>query len=161
MLVHCCIFKFTSFQRDGRRCYEYLFACVKRNKMDSELLTCLLKFIEYFPDYLSALSRTLLRFFRQPLSKQLYLFRKKVNQSRHTAASLPGFNALIEVTEFGYGGLQPSAKGPISSMNDVTFDRAPRRTWDEAGLTHCSVPIIQTTKQEAFIRFPSAKSKFW
>ena len=31
--------------------------------MDSELLTCLLKFIEYFPDYLSALSRTLLRFF--------------------------------------------------------------------------------------------------
>ena len=49
-----------------------LFACVKRNKMDSELLTCLLKFIEYFPDYLSALSRTLLRFFGQPLSKQLY-----------------------------------------------------------------------------------------
>ena len=33
---------------------------------------CLLKFIEYFPDYLSALSRTLLRFFGQPLSKQLY-----------------------------------------------------------------------------------------
>ena len=31
--------------------------------MDSELLTCLLKFIEYFPDYLSALSRALLRFF--------------------------------------------------------------------------------------------------
>ena len=31
--------------------------------MDSELLTCLLKFIEYFPDYLSALSRTFLRFF--------------------------------------------------------------------------------------------------
>ena len=28
--------------------------CVKRNKMDSELLTRLLKFIEYFPDYLSA-----------------------------------------------------------------------------------------------------------
>ena len=27
--------------------------------MDSELLTCLLKFIEYFPDYLSALSCTL------------------------------------------------------------------------------------------------------
>ena len=55
--------QFTSFQRVGRRCYEYLFACVKRNKMDSELLTCLLKFIEYFADYLSALSRTLLRFF--------------------------------------------------------------------------------------------------
>ena len=31
--------------------------------MDSEFLTCLLKFIEYFPDYLSALSRSLLRFF--------------------------------------------------------------------------------------------------
>ena len=42
---------------------EYLFVCVKRNKMDSEFLTCLLKFIEYFPDYLSALSRTLVRFF--------------------------------------------------------------------------------------------------
>ena len=52
VVVHCCIVKFTSFQRDGRRCYEYLFACVKRNKMDSELLTCLLKIIEYFPDYL-------------------------------------------------------------------------------------------------------------
>ena len=37
--------------------------------MDSELL---LKFIGYFPDYLLALSRTLLRFFGQPLSKQLY-----------------------------------------------------------------------------------------
>ena len=36
--------------------------------------TCLLKFIEYFPDYLSALSRTLLCFFGQPLSKQLYTF---------------------------------------------------------------------------------------
>ena len=70
-----CIAKFTSFQRDARRCYEYLFACVKRNKMDPELLTCLLKFIEYFPDYLSALSRTLLRFFGQPLSKQLYIKR--------------------------------------------------------------------------------------
>ena len=32
----------------------------------------LLKFIGYFSDYLSALSRTLLRFFGQPLSKQLY-----------------------------------------------------------------------------------------
>ena len=38
--------------------------------MDSEHL---LKFIEYFPDYLSALSRTLLPFFGQPLSKQLYM----------------------------------------------------------------------------------------
>ena len=31
--------------------------------MDFELLTCLLKFIEHFPDYLSVLSRMLLRFF--------------------------------------------------------------------------------------------------
>ena len=38
--------------------------------MDSELL---LKFIGYFPDYLSVLSPTLLRFFEQPLSKQLYV----------------------------------------------------------------------------------------
>ena len=37
--------------------------------MDSELL---LKFIGYFPDYLLALSRTLLRFFGLPLSKQLF-----------------------------------------------------------------------------------------
>ena len=44
---------------DGRRCYEYLFACVKINQMDSEILTYLLKFIEYFLDYLSALARTL------------------------------------------------------------------------------------------------------
>ena len=38
VVVHCYIVKFTSSQRDGRRCYEYLFACVKRNKMDSKLL---------------------------------------------------------------------------------------------------------------------------
>ena len=56
MVVHCCIVKLTSFQRDGRQCYEYLFASVKRNKMDSELL---FKFIDYFPNYLSALSCTL------------------------------------------------------------------------------------------------------
>ena len=37
--------------------------------LHSELL---LKFIGFFPDYLLALSRTLLRFFGQPLSKQLY-----------------------------------------------------------------------------------------
>ena len=43
-----------------RRCYEYLFACVKRNIMN---FTLLLKFIGYFPAFLSALSRTLLRFF--------------------------------------------------------------------------------------------------
>ena len=34
---------FTSFLRDGNRCYEYFFGCVKRNKINSELLTCLLK----------------------------------------------------------------------------------------------------------------------
>ena len=73
MVVHCCIVKFTSFQHDGRRCYECMFACVKRNKKDSELLTCLLNFTEYLPDYLSAFSRTLLRFFGQPLSNQLYI----------------------------------------------------------------------------------------
>ena len=57
------------FQRDGRRCYEYLFACVKRNKMNSELLTCLL-----------SISQTTFRhcrvrfydFFGQSLSKKLY-----------------------------------------------------------------------------------------
>ena len=38
--------------------------------MDSELL---LKFFGYLPDYLSALSHTLLRIFAQPLSKDLYL----------------------------------------------------------------------------------------
>ena len=81
VVVHCCIVKFTSFQRDGRRCYEYLFACVKRDKMDSELLTCLLKFIEYFPDYLSVLSRTLLRFFGQPVSKQLFATHRHSNPS--------------------------------------------------------------------------------
>ena len=39
--------------------------------MDSELL---LKFNGYFPDYLSALSHILLRFFGQPLSKQLFTY---------------------------------------------------------------------------------------
>ena len=49
-------------------------ARVKRNRMDSEFLTCLFKIIiGYFPDYLSTLSRTPLRFFGQPLSKQLYI----------------------------------------------------------------------------------------
>ena len=38
---------------------------------DSDIL---LKFIGFFPDYLSSLSRTLLRFFGQPLSKQLYIW---------------------------------------------------------------------------------------
>ena len=45
---------------------------LKESKCDSVLSTRLLKFIEYFPDYLSALSRTLLGSFGQPLSKQLY-----------------------------------------------------------------------------------------
>ena len=36
---------------------------LKETKWIFELLTCLFKFIEYFPGYLSALSRTLLRFF--------------------------------------------------------------------------------------------------
>ena len=39
--------------------YEYLFACVKRNKMNSGLL---LKFIEYFPDCFSALLCMILGF---------------------------------------------------------------------------------------------------
>ena len=42
--------------------------------MDSELL---LKFFGYLPDYISALSHTLLRIFGQPLSKQLYTQVKK------------------------------------------------------------------------------------
>ena len=69
VVVYCCIVKFTSFQRVGRRCNEYLFACVKLNKMDFELLTCLLKFIEHFPDYLSVLSRMLLSFFLDNLCR--------------------------------------------------------------------------------------------
>ena len=50
--------------------------------IDSELL---LNFIEHFPDYLSALSRTIVRCFGQPLSKQLYktvrvrVIRKPIN----------------------------------------------------------------------------------
>ena len=54
--------------------------------MNSELLTCLLKFIECFPDYLSALSRTLLCFFGQPLLKQLY-----VHDSTRTCMSMTAF----------------------------------------------------------------------
>ena len=49
VVVHCCIVKFTSFQRDGRRCYENFFACVKRNKMDSELLSVFIKIYWVFP----------------------------------------------------------------------------------------------------------------
>ena len=95
MVVNCCIVKFTSFQRDGRRCYEYFFACVKRNKMDSELLTCLLKFIEYFPDYLSALSRTLSRFFGQPLSKQLYI-PEGISDPKHYSMSVAFLTVICD-----------------------------------------------------------------
>ena len=47
---------------------------LKEIKWTLSFLTCLLKFIEYFPDYLSVLSRTFLRFFffGRPLLKQLY-----------------------------------------------------------------------------------------
>ena len=54
--------------------------------MDSELV---LKFIGYFPDYLSALSRTLLRFFfGQPLSKQLYTERNILSTRTRMKVSL-------------------------------------------------------------------------
>ena len=66
------------FQRVGRRCYEYLFACVKRNKIDSALLTCLLKFIKYFPDYLSVLSCTLLSFFLDNLCRNSCIHFKNI-----------------------------------------------------------------------------------
>ena len=54
---------------------------LKETKWIPSFLTCLLKFIEYFPDYRSALSRTLLRFFGQPLSKQLYVLAKTCRSS--------------------------------------------------------------------------------
>ena len=42
--LHCCQFhEFSARWKAVLRCYEYLFACVKRSKMDSELLTCLFK----------------------------------------------------------------------------------------------------------------------
>ena len=53
--------------------------------MDSELL---LKFIGYFPDDLSALSRTLLRLFGQPLSKQLYTIYINVTALFHSTCTL-------------------------------------------------------------------------
>ena len=43
--------------------------------MDSELF--ILKFIEYFPDYLSAFSRTLLRFFFFWYETAVYIITKK------------------------------------------------------------------------------------
>ena len=61
--------------------------------MDSELL---LKFIGYFPDYLLALSRTLLRFFGQPLSKQLYINSRKecrpVNIAFYRPCKIPNWD---------------------------------------------------------------------
>ena len=56
---------------------------LKETKWILSFLTCL-KFIEYFPDYLSALSRRLLRFFGQPLSKQLYLYDHKISDVNHS-----------------------------------------------------------------------------
>ena len=48
--------------------------------MDSKLLTCLLKFIEHFPDYLSVLSRMLLRFFWTTfVETAVYEMRQNVN----------------------------------------------------------------------------------
>ena len=58
--------------------------------MDSDRL---LKFIGYSPDYLSALSRTLLRFFGQPLSKQLYITKRTVSCSRLELAFCKEFRA--------------------------------------------------------------------
>ena len=54
--------------------------------MDSELLTCLLKFIEYFPDHLSALSRTLLRFFLDNLCRNSCI-RTKIYTYQHGLAA--------------------------------------------------------------------------
>ena len=34
VLDHCVIVKFTRFQRDGKQNYEYLSACLKRNKQE-------------------------------------------------------------------------------------------------------------------------------
>ena len=60
--------------------------------MDSELL---LKIIGYFPDYLSALSRTLLRFFGQPLSKQLFSQSDEDVLDVTTSQPLVGFYDVI------------------------------------------------------------------
>ena len=53
--------------------------------MDSELL---LKFIGYFPHYLTALSRTL--FFGQPLSKNLYMLTRQGRAGFGTFPTIPG-----------------------------------------------------------------------
>ena len=63
--------------------------------MDSELL---LKFTEYFPDYLSALSRVLFRFFGQPLIEAAaYSIAKTLSPKRaltinNEAQRLDGYN---------------------------------------------------------------------
>ena len=60
--------------------------------MDSELL---LKFIGFFPDYLSASSRTLLRsFLDNPLSKQLYTRVRVWTLGRSLTGSQPIFAAF-------------------------------------------------------------------
>ena len=69
MVVHCCIVNFTSFQRDGRRCNEYFFACVKINKMDSELLTCLFKIYWAFPRLLFGIVAYAFRLFMDNLCR--------------------------------------------------------------------------------------------
>ena len=49
---------------------------LKETKWILSFSHCLLKFIEYFPDYLSALSRTLLRFFWTTFVKTaVYIYR--------------------------------------------------------------------------------------
>ena len=69
--------------------------------MDSELLTCLLKFIEYFPDYLSALSLTLLRFFWTTFVETAVnqsgsnIYMKSVLMHIHLARSKPGIKGLL------------------------------------------------------------------
>ena len=65
--------------------------------MDSELL---LKFIEYFPDCLSALSRTLLHSFGQPLSKQLYMTHAVV-----VSSLLSSLRVVTTVTALGQTGI--------------------------------------------------------
>ena len=68
---------------------------VLKETMDSELLTCLLKFIEYFPDYLSALSRMLLRFFWTTfVETAVYIYREKHMARRPVEKLLE----LIQVT---------------------------------------------------------------
>ena len=62
--------------------------------MNSELLTCLLKFIDYFPDYLSALSRTLLRLFWTTFVETAVLKNKKqhhqqIKNKQKSASQLP------------------------------------------------------------------------